>query len=930
IEDPFSCSDTDILSFNFNEQKNPTIIDKVNHEISLNVRFGTSREGLIPSFTLSSGATATVEGTIQLSGFTANNFTSDVIYTVTAADEVTIQDWVISVGVAQNDSTDILRFAMDGQTGPAVIDSISHTVDLEVVYGTDLVNQAAEFVLSAGAMAEVDGAVQESGSTVVDFTDPVIYTIIAQDRIEQQEWVVTVTLAPNTASDFISFSLPQETGKAAIDSNGHTIDAEVVYGTDIGNLVAAFTLSHGATARVNGALQESGVTVNDFIDGLTYSVTAEDGTSTQEWNVKVDIAPNTATEFLSFSMLEQTSPITIDSALNLISVEVAIWAEVEELTAYFTLSDGATAYVDDVEQESGITVNDFSDTLVYTVIAQDGMSVTDWQVAVTRQDVIDNENPVLYSGILPEEYPVGQDSILTGIRVLDNIAVKQVIFRYKKYQEESWDEVILESEDSLFTYHIREPLVRDHGMFYYYKAIDFKDNADSTDLTSMVLRFDDQNSLAIPDLEFGPAIENYQIISTPITLDNNDVGFNFNELMPYNKKLWRLFHYNNGITSEYGTEFTTLSAGKGYWLIIRNEVPIQMGAGITTRIENETGFGITLQPGWNQIGNPYNFGISWDDVLEFNAAENINRVKLYINGELLESDSIAPFRGGFVFSGSDEPELLFIHPNPGSMNGRIAKRQNLADFNDLGSDRWFLPLIIRSGNYKNSLNGIGMHPESGTGFDKFDEPVLPVPSELSGVDMYFLHTGEKYEKLGRDIVTSSEFYSWEFRVSKHGEAGTVSLNWENEFFGNNDFSLFMLDEKKDRIIDMRSQESYSFTASETQKFRIYYGRIEKLSREVLPSRIHLGEIYPNPFTDELFIPLSLPGSNENYQLSFTLTDLKGNRVQELPRINLREGIHQIRVGMSDHFNDAAGFYIIRIVILSDDHKEILYRKILKF
>jgi len=65
--------------------------------IALTVPYGTERNGLVASFA-TSGASVKVGDTTQTSGATANNFTSAVTYTVTAADETT-QSYVVTVSV---------------------------------------------------------------------------------------------------------------------------------------------------------------------------------------------------------------------------------------------------------------------------------------------------------------------------------------------------------------------------------------------------------------------------------------------------------------------------------------------------------------------------------------------------------------------------------------------------------------------------------------------------------------------------------------------------------------------------------------------------------------------------------------------------------------------------------------------------------------
>jgi hypothetical protein len=467
-------------------------------------------------------------------------------------------------------------------------------------------------------------------------------------------------------------------------------------------------------------------------------------------------------------------------------------------------------------------------------------------------------------------------------------------------------------------------------MFYYFKAIDFKDNIDSTALESMVLEYTSQDSPAIPDLSFGTTVQDYQIISIPMTLANNNVNEIFREIMPYDIKKWRLFHYNNGITGEYPGTFSTLVAGKAYWLIVRDEAVIHVGGGAMSRIENDDGFAITLQPGWNQVGNPFNFDISWIDVLDFNASQDsVGMIKTYEDGLLTEVDNVPPFRGGFVFVSGDQSVFVNIPPNPGFRSSRIAGDLLLAGKNPIDQADWRVRLAASFGQYTNNLNTLGMHPESESGFDKNDEPLLPVPHEISGFDLYFTHAGEKYDKLSRDVVRSKDFQTWEMELKKYGGSGNIELKWDNTYFGNNEFNLIMVDETNDRMIDMRATDSYTFFATNVHKFKIYYGTEEKLSREIMPSNMQVGDIYPNPFEDELNIPLSLPDTGTDYEIKVSLSDLKGNQIQQLSSNHLNAGYHLIRCDLSGTDQYVAGFYIVRIVITSTKHKEILYRKVLK-
>jgi len=289
-------TETDILSFGFGKppQSGQAIIDPVSNTIDLEVRYGTDLSYLIASFSISEGATATVAGVDQLSGITANDYTNPITYRITAEDELTFQDWVISVQEAAAESPEFTSYSF-GVPPPDRRDDINpttKTVDIKVEYGTVVTALVASFSIPEGASATVGGADQETGVTANDFTNPVTYLITAADGTTVQEWVVTVLVAALNEADFLTFGfgMPPQTRDAVINPVSHTVDIEVESGTDVTTLSASFTLSEGATVKVGEVEQESGVTTNDFTSPVTYTVAASDGETVQDWLISVDVA----------------------------------------------------------------------------------------------------------------------------------------------------------------------------------------------------------------------------------------------------------------------------------------------------------------------------------------------------------------------------------------------------------------------------------------------------------------------------------------------------------------------------------------------------------------------------------------------------------------------------------------------------------------
>lgn len=196
-------------------------------------------------------------------------------------------------------------------------------------------------------------------------------------------------------TDILDFSFPEQIGASLIDNNLKTVTIEVPFETDVTDLIAAFELSTGATAQISGVDQESEVTSNNFTNAITYDITAEDGNTIASWMITVTkTAALTDTDILSYSLAEQyydSSVATIDNVNHEIHIDVAYSQDMTDMLASFTISNFASIKVGTTAQVSGITTNDFTNGLTYTVTAQDGVTSQDWEV------IIDLKKPVINS-----------------------------------------------------------------------------------------------------------------------------------------------------------------------------------------------------------------------------------------------------------------------------------------------------------------------------------------------------------------------------------------------------------------------------------------------------------------------------------------------------------------------------------------------------
>jgi Secretion system C-terminal sorting domain/SprB repeat/Periplasmic copper-binding protein (NosD)/Ig-like domain CHU_C associated len=366
-------SEKEFLSYGFINLDVDGTIDNTIHTINFTVPEATDITNLIAEFTYSTGATVKIGDLVQESGVTSNDFTSPVVYSIEAEDG-SIQNWTVTVTVTQplSSENDFLFYAFD-QSITTLIDTSNHTVTSEVYANTDLSSLTANFVSSQNSVVMINDSIQESGITANNFTVPVTYTIMAEDS-SLQEWTVSVIITEtlNSGTDFLTFSFHELTN-SIIDTSNHTVNAEVFIGTNITNLVATFTSSPNSIVFVGDSIQESGVTANDFTSSVIYTILAEDSSS-QDWTITISqIEPlRTGNDFILYMFTNSTEIPVIDTIAHTVVAKIDDGLDITNLVAKFIVSDGATAYINNIEQISEVTANDFTYLIIYNIVAEDG------------------------------------------------------------------------------------------------------------------------------------------------------------------------------------------------------------------------------------------------------------------------------------------------------------------------------------------------------------------------------------------------------------------------------------------------------------------------------------------------------------------------------------------------------------------------------
>lgn len=239
-------------------------IDESAHAITATVPYGTDVTALAPTVTITGASVSPASGAAQ-------NFTSPITYTVTAADGST-QTYTVTVTIAPDTTApQVTSFTM-----PATADYL--VVNINTFSATDAAGVTG-YLLTESAAAPL---ANDAGWTD---TAPFFYTFATAGSKTLYAWVkdaagnisnslngsVVITL-PSSAKDIILFNFTGLTPAVVgmIDGTNHAIALIVPDATNLNALAPTITITGASVSPASGAAQ-------NFTNPATYTVTAADG-----------------------------------------------------------------------------------------------------------------------------------------------------------------------------------------------------------------------------------------------------------------------------------------------------------------------------------------------------------------------------------------------------------------------------------------------------------------------------------------------------------------------------------------------------------------------------------------------------------------------------------------------------------------------------
>jgi len=388
------------------------------------------------------------------------------------------------------------------------------------------------------------------------------------------------------------------------------------------------------------------------------------------------------------------------------------------------------------------------------------------------------------------------------------------------------------------------------------------------------------------------------------------------DLGPYDRKKWRFFHYNTqSSTYDEFPDTDEFSPGKAFWLIVKDHDKI-IDSGIGTSVPCDSPFVIPLQRGWNDIANPFNFVIDWNNIsVRSGNIQDIMGPYTYEERWLIPSEivKILPWKGYSIYT--EYNDLSLFIPAIESSDGL-----NKSGEKPCSNVQWQLIIEATCQQAQDAANIIGCAEQASTEWDRMD--YLEPPSIGSYISLSFPH--DNWDRFPGCYTTDfrPEFNIgeiWDFKIKTNIENSEVKLQIQNTQAIPSRFKVLMYDISGYQKINISDTSLYSFKSHpnvSVRFFKLVVG-IPEFVREIdneiplAPDNFHLAQNYPNPFNLGTQIRYQLP---KKTTLNLTIFNLLGQEIKTLVSEEQEIGYYNVQWNGRDNYNRdvGAGIYILRM------------------
>lgn len=385
------------------------------------------------------------------------------------------------------------------------------------------------------------------------------------------------------------------------------------------------------------------------------------------------------------------------------------------------------------------------------------------------------------------------------------------------------------------------------------------------------------------DLQTTLVTDQWQMISVPTdAISQNMFNMLSSELGSYDKTKWRLFVWQNGSYKELADPSNYLSTihklGQAFWIrdrVSEDYVSFEQPDSSVGGFLSSDGLLLSLDPGWNDVGNPFMFPIGWMsvDIPGMVAGPYFYdpMQKRWMNPAEVTSDlTMQPYKGYSFRNDNSFSVNLTVYPHA-AYKGQTKKAP-------LVPDSWQALARIESGEGADH-NYFGTSSDASGLRDRYDYP--EPPAGLSGASGYFQLDGDRFCTDIRPAIGQGQ--SWVLAVDCNGPT-KLSISLPPELPAGTECHLADLTRRVSQ--EVRGDLSYCFVpvpGEQTREFRIAVGSREYAQSVLgeafaLPSATLLGQNLPNPFSGKTAISYQLAAGG---QVKIAVYNVAGRLVRTL-------------------------------------------------
>ena len=513
-------------------------------------------------------------------------------------------------------------------------------------------------------------------------------------------------------------------------------------------------------------------------------------------------------------------------------------------------------------------------------------------------------------------------SITIQAQIQDDRQVVEAVLFYKQSGKRNYQILPMTNAGNAYRATLTAALISTRGLDYYLRASDGSNfsyhpaaNWDTkpNHISVRIIGAGNQGMSKDEAQPGGSAQSAFRMISLPLLLENSQPQAVLeDDLGRYDRTQWRLFLYNS-LSGGYA-EFPSINPfapGKAFWLIVR-EPNKRIDSGIGTTVAANQPFQIALQPGWNDIGNPFVFPVNWRDVKVVQGDSTQIMGPYTYRGQWLlpnQVTTLSPWEGYAVYSAMPAATIA-ISPLEAAPGQALLKNDAQVD--------WRLRLEAVCDEAVDGENFIGVSQQASAEWDRFDYLEPPPIGEY--VSLRFLHENWQTYRGAFSTDFRPPFAGgqiWQFEAATNISPAPITLNFQNIDSIPAAFQAVLLDLTTFQRLDLRQTREYIFVPDQnrlTRKFELIVGTkayIKNFDQLNQPQSFSFSANFPNPFNAGTTWFYQLPEASE---VSITVLDVLGRKICHL--ISQKQEAGHYRAHWQGEADDGrevgSGIYIIKM------------------